>query len=320
MRMKKNDTSAETLKGKAKAHMILRQINRYRGLYLFLIVGVVWHIVFKYMTMYGITLAFKDFSYAKGILGSDWAGFKYIKTFITNPQFWGMVKNTLVISVLQLIFCFPAGLIFALMLNEVKHTVSKRIMQTISYLPHFVSWVVIIGLLNKFVSPYGGFINEIREKLFGLEPIFFMGEERWFYPLLMITSIYKGMGWGSIVYLSAISGIDQELYEAARVDGAGHMRCMTSITLPCLVPTIVLLFIMNIGNFLSVGFDQLYLMQNPANTHLSNVLDVYGINVGIKQGQFSLATGVGLFSSVIGFILVYCTNAICKRVSEVSLW
>ncbi len=318
--MRKNSAAAVKSPAKSGYKIALRQINRYRGLYFFLLVAAVWYIVFHYIPLYGVTLAFKDFNYAKGLFGSDWVGFKYFETFITNPQFWQMVRNTLVVSVLKLTFCFPMGLIFAVMLNEVTHSPSKRIMQTLSYLPHFVSWVVVVTLLNKFVSPYGGLINELREKFFGLEPIYYMGDEKFFYPIVIITQIYKTVGWNSIVYLSAISGIDQELYEAARVDGAGHMRCITSITIPCLIPTVVLLFIMEIGHLLSAGFDQLYLLSNASNSHLSNVLDVYSINVGIKQGHFSLATAVGLFRSIISFALVFCTNAISKKVSEISLW
>lgn len=298
----------------------VKQINRYRGLYFFLLIAIVWYIIFQYIPRYGITLAFKDFSYAKGILGSDWVGLKYFKTFIFNTQFWQMVRNTVVISTLKLVFCFPMPLIFALMLNEVRHAPSKRVMQTLSYLPHFVSWVVIISLLNKFVSPYGGLINELRERLFGLEPVYYMGETKWFYPLVIITHNYKTIGWSSIIYLSAISGIDQEMYEAARIDGAGHMKCITAITLPSLLPTIVILFIMQVGHMMEAGFDQLYLMANSSNSQLSNVLDVYSINVGIKAGKFSLATAVGLFQSLISFALVFITNAISKRVSEVSLW
>lgn len=301
-------------------HRTLLSIGRYKGLYFFLLIAVVWYIIFQYIPLYGVTLAFKEFNYADGIWGGDWVGLKYFKSFIFNPQFWQMVKNTVVISLLKMVLCFPMPLIFALMLNEVKHQKSKRVMQTLSYLPHFVSWVVIIALLNKFVSPYGGFINEIRENLFGLEPIYFMGEEKYFYPLVIITHNYKTIGWSSIIYLSAISGIDQQLYEAAAIDGAGRFRCMASITLPCLVPTIVLLFIMNMGSIMSAGFDQIYLMSNASNSGLSNVLDVYGINVGIKGGQFSLATAVGLFQSLISFACVFITNAISKRVSSISLW
>lgn len=294
--------------------------KRYGGLYIFLAVAVVWYFVFCYIPLYGVTLAFKDFSYAKGILGSDWVGLKYFKTFIFNPQFWDMVKNTVIISSLKLILCFPMPLVFALMLNEVRYTKCKKVMQTVSYLPHFVSWVVIVTLLNKFVSPYGGIINEIREALWGAEPVYYMGDTRWFYPLIVITHNYKTIGWSSIIYLSAIAGIDQELYEAAAIDGAGHMRRLLSITVPGLLPTIVLLFIMNVGGLLSAGFDQLYLMSNPSNADLSNVLDVYGVNVGIKGGKFSLATAVGLFQSAISFIIVFMTNFISKRVSNISLW
>ncbi len=299
---------------------IRRQVGRYFGLYIFLLVAAVWFFIFCYIPLYGITLAFKDFSYAKGILGSDWVGFKYFKTFIHNPQFWIMVKNTVIISSLKLLIGFPMPLIFALMLNEVRWARCKRVMQTVSYLPHFVSWVVIVTLLNKFVSPYGGLINELRAALWGAEPVYYMGDPNWFYPLVLITHVYKTVGWSSIIYLSAIAGVDQELYEAAYIDGAGRFRSIWSITLPSILPTAVLLFIMNVGGLLSAGFDQLYLMSNPSNANLSNVLDVYGVNVGIKGGQFSLATAVGLFQSLISFAIVFITNFVSKRISDISLW
>ena len=299
---------------------VFKKISRYKGLYIFVIPAIIWTFIFQYIPLYGITLGFKDFSYAKGILGSDWVGLKYVKIFIFNPQFWSMVKNTVVISTLKIVFCFPVPLIFALMLNEVNQKFSKRVIQTVSYLPHFVSWVVIITLLNKFVSPYGGIINELRSALWGSEPVYYMGSEKWFYPLVIITHNYKLMGWSSIIYIAAIAGIDQELYESAYVDGAGRWRMIWSVTLPCIMPTIVLLFIMNMGSIFSAGFDQIYLMTNPSNRQVADVLDVYGLNVGIRDGNFSLATAVGIFQSLITFVIVFLTNAISKRVSEVSLW
>lgn len=317
--MKKNIKARKQGNRNETERMIL-SLSRYKGLYFFLFAAIVWYIIFQYIPLYGVTLAFKDFSYSKGIWGSDWVGLKYFKIFIFNPQFWKMVKNTVVISLLKIVLCFPMPLIFALMLNEVRNTKVKRVMQTLSYLPHFVSWVVIIAILNKLLSPYGGLINELREKLWGLSPIYYMGEEKYFYPLVVLTHNYKTIGWSSIIYLSAIAGIDQQLYEAAAIDGAGHFRSMISITIPCLIPTIMLLFIMNMGSIMSAGFDQIYLMSNASNSNLSNVLDVYGINTGIKGGQFSLATAVGIFQSAISFACVFITNTISKRISSISLW
>jgi len=303
-----------------KIRPAIKDIKFYRGLYWFIIPALVWYFIFWLIPLYGITLAFKDFNYRDGLFGNDWVGLKYFKTFIANPQFWMMIRNTLTISILKMILCFPVPIIFALMLNEIQHPLSKRIMQTISYLPHFVSWVIIVAILNKFISPYGGLINELREKFFGLTPHYYMGDTKWFYPLIILTHNYKTMGFSSILYLSAIAGIDQELYEAAYIDGAGKMRSLLSITLPCIKPTIVLNFILNIGGLLAAGFDQIYLMTNPSNEMIANVLDVYSINVGIKGGNFSLATAVGLFTSAISFLIVWATNRISRRISEISLW
>ena len=314
--LKANCVSKTSVKGFEKARKI---IKRNKGLYIMLIPAVVWCFIFQYIPLYGITLAFKDFNYAKGLFGSDWAGFTYFKQFLFDAQFWEMVKNTIIVSGLKLLICMPLPLIFALMLNEVAHKGSRRFMQTLSYLPHFVSWVVIIALLNKFVSPYGGVINQIREA-FGLEPVYYMGEVKWFYPLVILTHSYKSVGWNSILYLSAMAGINQELYEAAHVDGAGCWRRIFSITLPSILPTIILVFIMNVGTLMTAGFDQMYLLSNPANESVSRVLDTYTVNIGIKQGKFSLATAVGLFLSLINLSILLVTNAISKKASEVSLF
>jgi len=269
--------------------------------------------------MYGVLLAFKNFKYNLGILGSQWAGLKYFKAFLTDSSFWDIIRNTITISVLKLIFGFPAPIILALMLNEVVHNKFKRIVQTVSYLPHFVSWVVVVTILQKLLSPNVGLVNDIRHSM-GLDPIFFMGEPRLFYVLVVISDIWKGVGWGSIIYLAALTNIDPTLYEAAEIDGAGRFRKITSITLPCLMPTIGILLIMSLSGILNAGFDQIYLMQTPSTLGVSEVLDTYVLKKGIRQGEFSYSTAIGLFKSVISMFLIITVNNVSRRLTEVSLW
>ena len=258
----------------------LRKIWYFRHIYLFLLPAIIWYLIFAYYPMYGILIAFKDFKYNLGILGSPWAGFKYFEQFLNDSSFYDVLRNTLSISALKLIFGFPAPLILALMLNAVMHGRLKRVFQTISYLPHFVSWVVVVTLLQKILSPNVGLINDIRYQM-GLEPIFFMGKPELFYPLVVISDIWKGVGWGSIIYLAALTNIDPHLYEAAEIDGAGRWSKLFKITLPSLTPTIAILLIFSLSGILNAGFDQIWLMQTPATLSVSEILDTYVLKTGL---------------------------------------
>jgi len=303
----------------AKRSKTLAKVWSFRYIYLFLVPALVWYLIFAYYPMYGILIAFKDFKYNLGILGSPWEGFRYFKQFLNDSSFYEVLRNTLSISALKLLFGFPAPLILALMLNAISNGKFKRVFQTISYLPHFVSWVVVVTLLQKILSPNVGLINDIRERM-GLEPIFFMGDPNLFYPLVIISDIWKGVGWGAIIYLAALTNIDPHLYEAAQIDGAGRWSTLFKITLPCLTPTIAILLIFSLSGILNAGFDQVYLMQTPATLSVSEILDTYVLKTGIQQGQFAYSTAIGLFKSVISLLLIVAVNNISKRLSGTSLW
>jgi putative aldouronate transport system permease protein len=269
--------------------------------------------------MYGALLAFKDYNYNLGILGSPWAGMKHFETFITSPEFWIVIKNTIIISGLKILFGFPAPILLALLLNEIRAKKFKRTIQTMSYLPNFVSWVVVVSLMTVIMSPYGGLINDIREE-FGLNSVFFLGEKQFFYPMVVLSDIWKNAGWGSIIYLSALTGVSQELYEAATVDGAGHFKCVWHITLPSIKGTIGIMFIFAVGGILNAGFDQILLLQQPANNQISEILDTFVLKTGLNYGRFEYATAIGLFKSAFAFLLMSLTNKVSKKFMEVSIW
>ncbi|GHU65626.1 sugar ABC transporter permease [Clostridia bacterium] len=279
-----------------------------------------WYAVFNYQPMYGVLLAFKDYKFNMGILNSPWVGLKYFQQFLFASEFWGVLKNTLVISVLKLVCGFPAPIILALLLNEVHSMKFKRTVQTVSYLPHFVSWVVVYTLLTIVFTPYGGLVNSLRTRVFGLEAMFYMGEKQFFYPMAVLSDIWKGVGWGTIVYLSAITSVSPELYEAAIVDGAGRLRCVWHITLPGIRPTISILFILATGGILNANTDQILLLQQPANMSIAQIIDTYVLRLGIREGRFGYATAIGLFKSVFSAGLMFSANFISKKVGEVSIW
>lgn len=295
------------------------QVKRHKMLYLFILPCIIWLIIFCYTPMAGIVLAFKNYRFDLGIFGSEWAGLKHFRNFVTSPEFWMTIKNTLVISCSKLLICFPAPIILALLLNEVKAARFKKTVQTLSYLPNFVSWVVVVQLMTIIFTPYGGIFNGIREML-GMEPIFLMGEKNAFLPLVILSDLWKGIGWGSIVYLAAITSVPQELYEAASIDGAGHLKCTWHITLPGISMTIGIMFIMAVGGILNAGYDQILLLQQPANTQISQVLDTYVLQTGIKYGKFEYATAIGLFKSVFSLLLVSITNWLSQKYADVGLW
>ena len=314
-----SDSAAVSMVG-GKKKPLGQRIWEHKVLYLFILPAVIWLLIFCYWPMYGITLAFKDYHYNLGILGSPWVGFEVFEDFITSPDFWNMFKNTLVISVLKLVFTFPAPIILSLLLNEVMCTRFKRVIQTMSYLPNFVSWVVVVSLLNIIFTPYGGVINDIRAALGYNEAIFFMGEPEYFYQIAVGSELWKNVGWNTIVYLSTISGVSQELYEAAIIDGAGRLKCTWHVTLPAIKFTIGIMLIMAIGGILNANFEQILLLQQPANLSISQILDTYVLEVGLRYGNFELSTAVGLFKSVFALALMALANFASSRLMEVSLW
>lgn len=300
----------------------LKSFSGYRKNYvltLMFIPVIAYYLIFKYAPMYGVVLAFKDYSIRKGILGSPWVGFTVFEELFATHTFVRAFRNTVIISLLRWVFGFPMPIILALMLNELKNLRFKKTMQTISYLPHFLSWIILTGLFTQLLSPTNGPINYIIS-LLGGKPIYFLADNAWFRSTMVITGIWKEIGWGSIVYLATIAGIDTELYEAAECDGATRWQKMFRITLPLMKPTIVILLIMNCGSILEAGFDQIFNFYNSAVYETGDIIDTYVYRRGIGDMEYSISTAVGLFKNVIGFILVTGTNFIAKRLGEGGIW
>lgn len=287
---------------------------RYRALYLMLLPGLIYYGIYKYGPMFGTLIAFKDFNVGQGIWKSPWADpwYKHFEYFYHSPYFSMLIENTILISLYKLIWGMPFGIIFAILLNEVRAVAFKRIVQTITYLPHFLSWVIVYGMLLVLLSESTGLVNVWLRDNFGFV-IPFLTSTDWFRSLLISSEIWKEFGWSAIIYLAAITGIDPTQYEAARVDGAGRLRAIWHITLPGIRNVIILLFIIRLGNILDAGFDQIYIMYNIQVYPVADILDTYVFRTGLEQFNFSLASAIGLFKSVIGLFLVIFANKLAKR-------
>lgn len=294
-------------------------LKKYWDLYLIMLPGLAYFIIFKYVPMGGIIVAFQDFSAFAGIRGSEWVGLAHFKNMFTDSEFYTVFKNTLLISLYKLIWGFPGPIILALMLNEVRHMLYKRGVQTLVYLPHFLSWVIIGGILVNVLSPATGIVNQFLGML-GFEPVFFLGSQEWFRTVLVVSDIWKEAGWGAIIYLAALASIDPQIYEAAVVDGASKWKQLIHVTLPSLTGTIVILFVLRLGSVLDVGFEQIFVLYNPLVYNVADVIETYVYRTGITQGQFSFTTAVGLFKSVISLILVVLANKAARKLGQDSLW
>ena len=289
-------------------------------IYSLLLPGMLLLALFHYWPIFGIVIGFKNFSPFKGIWRSDWVGFTHFRYFLTSAGFWRVMRNTIVINFAQLIFGFPVPIVFALLLNELRFNKVKRTVQTLSYLPHFISWVVVAGIVTTLLSPSDGIINFMRMRLFGLEPVYFLAKARYFVPIIVVSGIWKQFGLGSVYYIASIASIDQELYEAAVIDGAGRMRQIWHITLPGLRNIIIVLMVLRIGRMVTIGFEQIFLLYNPLVYDVGDVISTYTYRLGIEQIQYSLTTAIGFCQSVVNFILVYTANRLAKRVAGWSLW
>ncbi|MCU6792229.1 ABC transporter permease subunit [Paenibacillus sp. WQ 127069] len=296
-----------------------KAILKYKFLYALMLPGIVWYIMYRYLPMFGLIIAFKEYNFALGIWDSPWVGMKYFNYLFSSSEFYTVLQNTVVINMYNLIFGFPAPIILALLLNEFKNMFFKRTIQTVIYFPHFLSWVVFGGIIIQFLSPNEGFVNQII-KYFGGDPIFFLTQSQYFRSILVVTNILKEAGWGTIIYLAALAGVEQEQYEAATVDGANRWQKLIHITLPGITNVIIIMLILKVGYLLDVGFEQIFIMYNPAVYDVSDVLSTYIYRVGIQDLRFSLTTALGLFQAVIGFILIYGVNSIAKKYSDVSMW
>lgn len=296
------------------------KLRRSRSLYLLMLPGLVLLIIYRYIPMLGLSIAFKNFSFAKGIWNSDWVGFKNFEfLFFRHPNFFQLVFNTLIINIYKMIFYFPIPILLAVFLNEIRNLRLKKLIQTTIYLPHFVSWVVFGSIVIQFLMPSTGIVNAAI-KAFGGDPVFFLAEPRYFRAIVVITEIIKSAGWGTILYLAALTSINPELYEAASMDGASRWQKMWFITLPGISGTIVVLLLLEIGKMMDVGFEQIYVLANSQVYSVGDVLSTYIYRIGIGQAQFSITTAIGLFQSVIGLVLIVSANYMCKKLFDKNLW
>ena len=297
---------------------ISRDIRQNGSLYLLMLPVILFYIVFAYGPMYGAIIAFKDFTPGKGILGSDWVGLAHFKDFLTSNYFLRLLRNTLTISVSTLLITFPSAIIFALLINEIRSKLFAKTVQTITYMPHFISLVVLCGLITEFTAS-DGIINDLTAFL-GFERKTFLNDPNCFVPVYIISDIWQNMGWNSIIYLAALAGIDQGLYEAASLDGAGRLRQVISITIPCIMPTIIIMFILAVGGIVNVGYEKIILLYNPLTYEKADVISSFVYRKGLEDMQFSYSTAVGLFNSVVTFILVMITNALSRKHQGIGLW
>lgn len=297
----------------------LRTWHNNKTLWLLFLPCLLYYLVFRYAPMFGLVITFKDYNLFKGIWASDWVGVKYYRMFFENPDFWPLMKNTLLLGLYKLVFGFPAPVILAILLNEVRKAAFKRFVQTVSYLPHFISNVIVASMVIMFLSPTGGLINNLLGT-FGIAPINFMNEPGLFRGIYVLSEIWQHIGWETIIYLAALTAIDPQLYEAADMDGASRMRKIWHVTLPGISPAIVITLILNIGKVLEIGFEKVFLMQNPAIYDTADIISTYVYRIGMVQGNFSYGASIDLFMGIISLIFIYGANYISRRVSETSLW
>lgn len=302
--------------GRLKEQLILQSM---------VVPGAIYLFIFAYIPLFGIMIAFQNYDLYSGFLGSPWVGFKHFIEFFSGDSFWVLMRNTLCISFLKLIFGFPAPILLAILFNSLSRDKIKKSFQTITYLPHFISWVVVVGMFTEMLSVDDGTINTILCKL-GIisEPINFLSEPKYFWTILIVSSIWKNVGYSAIIYLAAISGINPELYEAAVVDGASKIKQIFVITLPCLIPQIIIMLIMNVSHILNAGFDDILLFTNNGDNaillQVGDVIDTYVYRFGVKMQRFSYSTAVGLFKSVVNIAMLFTANGISKRISNSALW
>ena len=299
---------------------VKRDFKRYKLVYLIGFLCLAYYVIFCYLPMGGIVIAFKDFRAARGIFGSKWADpwYKYFDQFFNGYYFGRLLRNTLLINLLDLLFGFPAPIILALLLNELRSSVYKRTVQTVTYLPHFISQVVVCGIILDFFSS-SGVINQVIEALGGSR-ILFMQDSRYFRPIYVGTGIWQGVGYGSIIYLSALGGVNADLYDAATIDGCNRFGRVLHVTIPGILPTVIIMLILRVGNMLSLGFEKIILLYNETIYETADVISSFVYRYGLQKGNYSYATAVGLFNSLFNFILLIGVNALSRKVSDVSLW
>ncbi len=312
-------TEVEAMPSKKMFDRFKKHFMRDYQLYLMLLPTLVFFIIFEYLPMYGIQLAFKKYSAMKGIWGSPWNGLDNFRRFFNSYAFWRVIKNTLGISIYQLFISFPLPIILALLLNQVRSKRFKKVVQTVTYAPHFISTVVLVGMLHIFLSPRSGIINHAIKAMSG-NTIFFLGEASWFKTIFVFSGVWQNCGWGAIVYLAALTAVDTDLYSSAYVDGCNRFQIIRHVDIPSILPTAVIMFILNAGKMMRVGFQKVYLLQNDLNLSTSEVISTYVYKIGLIDGQFSYSTAVNLFNTIINIILLVTANKLAKKVTDTSLW
>ncbi len=298
---------------------IWKNVRKNAGLYAMLAIPLAWYIIFKYIPMYGLQIAFRKFNPTLGITKSPWTGLTYFEQFFHSYYFKDILWNTVSLSLFTMLIGFPMPIILALLINEVKNTKFKKVIQNITYMPNFLSVVVIVSMLTIFSNRDYGLFNKVGS-LFGMASVDLMSKPACFQPLYVFSNVWQFMGFNAIIYIAALAGVDQELYEAASIDGASRMQKILHISLPCIMGTIIIMFIMRIGSLMSVGFEKAYLMQNSVNMSRSEIISTFIYKNGIQKGQFGYSTAVGLFNSVINFALLVGANFASKRMTKTSLW
>lgn len=297
---------------------VKKKFRRDWQLYVFLLPALIYFVIFHYIPMYGVQIAFKDFYANLGIVGSPWVGFEHFKRFFSSYYFGRLLKNTIALNIYGLLL-FPLPIIFALMLNELENGPFKKWVQTLTYAPHFISTVVVVGMIVAFLDPTKGIVNHVIVRLGG-EPISFLTSPEWFRHIFVWSGQWQSLGWGTIIYLAALAGVSPELHEAAVVDGATRFQRIIHINIPSILPTVIVLFILNIGSFMAIGFEKVLLLQNSLNAETSDVIQTFVYETGLLEGQYSFAAAVGLFQSIINITLLVTANKIARTVSDSSLW
>lgn len=297
-----------------------KMMKRNWVLYAFIVPALLYVILFSYAPMYGLQIAFKNYTFAKGIVGSEWVGLKWFERFFKLPRFWSIFKNTVSISFYSMIVNFPLPIILALILNNVKNAKWKKFAQTITYMPHFISTVVLVGMISLFFSPRSGIVNTLLSFVGGAGNTYFMGVADYFPHLYVWSGVWQGMGWGSIIYMAALSGVDPTLHEAAMIDGANKFKRVLHIDLPTIMPTMAIMLIMKCGQLMNVGYEKVYLMQNDLNVTRAEVISTYVYKQGLQSQQYSYSTAIGLFNNIISFTMLVIVNKLVKKLSGSGLW
>mgnify|MGYP000872837774 CR=1 FL=1 len=299
---------------------VILYIKEYWQLYFLMLLPVMYFIIFKYVPMFGNILAFRRHLPGQSPFGSEWVGLKYFKMFLLDPSFWKAFRNTFTLAILNLLLNFPIPIIFALLLNELSNIKFKKFMQTVSYMPRFLSTVVVISMVTEILSPSGGIVNYILGTLFHIKPIYFVNEPEYFRQIYILTDTWQWTGWTAIVYLAAITGINSELYESAMIDGANRWQQTINITIPSIMSTIMVMFILKAGRLLSIGFEKVLLLYTPQNSSVSDIIDTFVYRVGLVQSNYSYATAVGLFGGLVGLVLVTCANKLSEKLTGEGLY